>query len=259
MVREEVVHVGRHHVGHEHLFGEAHDEEEEAGADERPAEALLRALELGADVAVTDDRAGEDVREERDPGQVVDHALRRLDRAAVHVHRIRDAGERVERDADRQEQLDCRERLAGAQQPQDAVELVDEEAAVLEVAEEGEVQGDRRRQDQPAAAAGALPLGLALREVAAGDPVGQRRRQQQRHVAPVPQPVEDERRGDEEEEPRVAARDDPVEDDDDRQEDQQEGVAVEEHAAGPTRRPPAARPAASRRSARGCSRSPAAC
>ena len=157
VVREEVVHVGRHHVGDEHLLGEAHDEEEEAGADERPAEALLRALELGADVAVADDRAGEDVREERDPGQVVDHALRRLDRAAVHVHRIRDAGERVERDADRQEELHGRERLARAQQPQDAVELVDEEAAVLEVAEEGEVQGDRRRQDQLAAAARASP------------------------------------------------------------------------------------------------------
>ena len=175
VVREEVVHVGRHHVGDQHLLGEAHDEEEEAGADERPAEALLRPLQLHADVAVADDRPGEDVREQRDPGQVVDHALGRLDHAAEDVDGVRDAGERVERDADRQQQLHRRQRPAGADQAEDAVERVDEEAAVLEVAEQRQVDRDGRRQEELAAAAGA-PLGLALRQVVPGDPVDERGR-----------------------------------------------------------------------------------
>ena len=214
-------------------------------------------LELLADVAVADDGAGEDVREERDPGQVVDHALRRLVLAAVHVHGVRDAGEGVEADADRQQQPEGRQVGVRPDQPQDAVELVDEEPAVLEVAEEGEVDRDGRRQDQLAAAAPAL--GLAPGEIVPRDPVDERGREQQRDEPPVPHPVEDERRGDEEEHARVAARHQPVEDDDGGQEDEQERVAVEQHAAGPTRRPPRAAPAASRRSARGCGRWPAAC
>ena len=103
VMREQVVDVGRHHVGDQQLLGEAHDEEEEAGADEAPAEALLSALELLADVAVADDGAGQQVREQRRPGEVVDHGLGRADHAPVDVDHVRDGGERVERHADRQQ------------------------------------------------------------------------------------------------------------------------------------------------------------
>ena len=195
--------------------------------------------ELLVDVAVAQDRPGDGAREQPDEGRVADDAVRGLDVAAVDVDDVRDGAERVERDAERQDHAERGEGPPAAEQSAQAVERVEEEAAVLEVAEEREVCRDGRRQEQLAAAAGALP-GLALRQVVPGDPVHEGGRQEQRHVPPVPQPVEEQRRGDEKQEPRVAARDQPVEDDHDRQEDQQEGVAVEEHAAGPSCRSPAA-------------------
>ena len=65
---------------------------------------VARLRDLRQDLARPDDRAGHDVREERQVHRQVDR-LARLDDPAVHVDRVRDRLERVEADPDRQDDV----------------------------------------------------------------------------------------------------------------------------------------------------------
>ncbi len=88
-------------VRHYHLLEEAPHREVEPGHRVRPPR-VPGALHLGEQVARGHDRARDHVGEKRDEQREVHGVLRGLDVAAVDVHDVADALERVERDADRQ-------------------------------------------------------------------------------------------------------------------------------------------------------------
>ena len=129
---------------------------------------------------------GDQVREERHEQRVVEEVARRRGAAQVHVERVGHRREGIERDADRQH--DVRAPAAGSATPNAAIsarEVLEQERAVLEVAEHAEV-GDHRQQHPGAPRDRPLRLDQALR----GVPVDHRRDPQQDHERRIPRRVE---------------------------------------------------------------------
>ena len=96
----------------EHLLGEADDEAADAVREVVERDDAPR--ELVGDVAVADDRAGDELREQQQVERRVDRALLRGRVAAVDVDDVRDRVEREERDADRQQHARHDDRLDAA-------------------------------------------------------------------------------------------------------------------------------------------------
>ena len=78
------------------------------------------------------DRAGDQVREERDERRELDEVPRRLDLAAIDVDDVAHRLERVERDADRQHDLEVPERDRQPRPAQGLMQALGEEVVVLE-------------------------------------------------------------------------------------------------------------------------------
>ncbi len=102
-------------VGEQQLLREAAGEEEDARRGEPRRQPRRQPGELRLDVGVAHDRAGDEVREHRHERRVVHDVLRRPAHAAVHVDRVRHRVEGVERDADREHDVDDRDVGVGAQ------------------------------------------------------------------------------------------------------------------------------------------------
>ncbi len=116
-----------------------HDLLEEAGRDQVEGAArvdparVARRVELRDQLAGAHDRPGHEVREEREvDGELLER--RRHEVAAVGVDDVADRHERVEGDADRQDDRVQRERQVEADDRRHALRRVDEEVVVLEVA-----------------------------------------------------------------------------------------------------------------------------
>ena len=116
-------------------------DQEEAGAGEHRARVARRA-QLRQQLVRADDRPGDQVGKERLQDRDV-HERGRARLAAVDVDDVRDRLEGEERDADRQDDLDDRERRPEADAVKKGVEFVDEEAEVLEGAQKRQVERDR--------------------------------------------------------------------------------------------------------------------
>ena len=101
--------------------------------------------ELIGDVAVADDRAGDELRKEQQIERGVHGALLRRGIAAVDVDDVRDGVEGEERDADRQQHARHDDRRHAEDQEQ-RVDVVGEEVRVLEDAEHDEVDRDGERE-----------------------------------------------------------------------------------------------------------------
>ena len=106
--------------------------------------------QLRQELASSDDRAGDEVREEAQVDGRVDQAGR-LDQPAPDVDHIGDRLEGVEADADRQRDRDQRQRHPEADAVQQFGRLLDEERVVLEDPQDGEVERHRADHEQPPA------------------------------------------------------------------------------------------------------------
>ena len=259
-VAEELVDVRQHDVGDEQLLGHAAGDEEQAERRQTRRQAARPALEVALHVAPAQDGAGDGAREEGDEGGVAQEAARGGHVAAVDVDHVAHGAERVERDAQRQQHVERRQVEVQAHPRAEAVERVEEEAAVLEVAEDGDV-GDEDDGEDPAPAA-ERPGGRwrGAREQQAGDPVDDGGPDHDGHEAPV-EPADEDPRGEHQEgEPPDRARQQPVHQQGDGQEGEQERVARELDADPLRRQHPISggraagpRPRGSRRAApRGC-------
>ena len=182
------------------------------------------ALDLRDQLGRPDDRAGDEVGEERE----IDRELlerRRLEVTTVGVDDVADRHEREERDADREDNRLQRERQVEADDRGHVVTRGDEEVVVLEVAEHAEVPGEREDEKR-------LPLRLHTRAPDAHREhlVPERAAREQEDEAPVPPAVEDVARGDDERPPAVRPRHrQPRERQDDQEEDGESG-GRKEHA-----------------------------
>ena len=183
-----------HRVDHRRQVVGDDDLLEEAGGDQPGAGRQVlapdraRRRELRHQRRRPQDRARHEVREVGDEERVVDEAADRRHVAAVHVDDVGHRHERVERDAERQD--DGEDRIAdveadGRQRPR---RRVDEEAGVLEEAEHGEQEAERGPQDAQRRRA-RRPHGRPA-ERGGGPVADQRRRRQQPGEAPVPDRVE---------------------------------------------------------------------
>ena len=95
-------------------------------------------------------RAGDEVREERYEHGEIEQAAPRVQLAAIDVDRVTHRLERVERDADRQEDAKCRLVHDEPERRQDAGDVLDEEVEVLEEPEHAEVRDHAQPQEVPA-------------------------------------------------------------------------------------------------------------
>ena len=176
---------------------------------------FVASRELRHHLAVVQDRAREQVREEGHEQRVVDeHRLLRL--AAMDVDQVRDLREREEADAERQREVQEVRHVA-----RDARGVREEEVGVLEHAQQCEVRSDAECEHPAARTPAQRGRDREVECNAAGD---------ERQVPRIPPPVEEERR---ERKPRLRGERAPAEQEEDderpRQEPEEVLVAVEQH------------------------------
>ena len=128
-MREDRVRRAGDDVRDQHFLGEPDDEA--ADAVREVVERHDAPRELIGDVAVADDRAGDQLREEQQVERRVDRALLRRRVAAVDVDDVRDRVEGEERDADRQQHARHDERLRRASASSSALTLSAKKFAYL--------------------------------------------------------------------------------------------------------------------------------
>ena len=116
----------------------AEDQEERARVLDPPR--IARRLELRQELTRANDRAGDEMREERLEDREA-HERRRHELAPVGVDHVRDRHEREERDPDRQRDM------RDPRSPDCVVDRREEEVRVLEVAEQAEVERDGEREE----------------------------------------------------------------------------------------------------------------
>ncbi len=142
---------GEHGVGDRgHVVGDDHLLEQAVGEAGNPrgehVDAGFRIVEVGFDVAIAHDRPGDELGEEGDVCAERRRIAFGADLAAVDVDEVGDALEGEEGDADGQEHAAGDAGDVGARH---RVDVVGEEADILEVAEEQEVCADEDGQRRP--------------------------------------------------------------------------------------------------------------
>src|ERR671925_2245406 len=96
--------------------------------------------ELPSDVGVADDRAGDEMREERDEGRVLEEVRRRPQAPPENVDRVRHRIERVERDPDREQDLERGHVDGKVERRTEPLQGSEEERRVLEEPQQAEVR-----------------------------------------------------------------------------------------------------------------------
>ena len=137
-----------HGVGDEHFLGQPDGETVDAGHElvggNGPCHGLRR------QVAIADDRAGNEVREGRNAAGEVDQVARGRDLPAIHVDRVTHRLERVEADAQGQRDphhvMPCQG--GRVDRGHQAIVGIEAEVEVLEVAQKGQIADDRKHQGQ---------------------------------------------------------------------------------------------------------------
>ncbi len=142
-------------VGDEDLLAEADDEAADAVGEVVDRHRAPR--QLIGEIAIPDDRAGDELREQQQVQRGVHRTLLRDRVAAVDVDDVRDRVEGVERDPDRQQHARDDDRV-GAERQEQGVDVVGEEVRVLEDAEDDEIDGDGEGEHRLRAVAGARPI-----------------------------------------------------------------------------------------------------
>jgi hypothetical protein len=128
------------------------------------------------------------VREEGDEERVVEERRDRLRAAEVHVERVRHRHECVERDADRQHDVPLGRDVDDAERRHQRLPVLQQELAILEEADEADVDADG--DHEPGAAHGAALVARPV-DAACDEPVDDRRGPQQQDERRIPGRVED--------------------------------------------------------------------
>ena len=168
VLKHAVDEVHRQVVRQEHLLQES-IQDPKCGDAKLLFSQVVLLVELGNEVRRAHNGPGHQLGKEAHVEPKIQDVLDRLDVPAVHVHRIADGLERVERDADRQQDLIHPEPAAkqvirpqrevvdrGEVRPKNLIERVGEEVGVLEVHQHKQV--DDHTQGQPPFAPAALGL-----------------------------------------------------------------------------------------------------
>ena len=131
---------GAHLVGDQHLFGETHTEDAHALGE--VVERLTAVIQLIGDVLIADDRAGDQLREQRYIGAEGDDVLLHRRFSAIDIDGVGHRLEGIEADTDRQvgqlRDRDVRER--------EHIDGLEDHAGILEEAEHTQVDDHRRHQ-----------------------------------------------------------------------------------------------------------------
>ncbi|WP_223276178.1 hypothetical protein [Sphingomonas daechungensis] len=126
---------------------------EQAEGDQRQAEVQLmrsrsaRVRELGHQLGRPHDRTRDQVREEGHEQRIIQEVLRRLRPPEVDVQRVGQGREGVEADPDRQDDVPLRRLVIDADRRREHDEILEQELAVLEIAEHADVHD--HRDDHP--------------------------------------------------------------------------------------------------------------
>jgi hypothetical protein len=88
-------------VGNENLLGQTNDKTAQAADD--PVQTVVAAGQLAGDIGIADDRAGDQLRKQRDIGCQADQVFLRFDLPAVDINRIAEDLKGIEADTDRQD------------------------------------------------------------------------------------------------------------------------------------------------------------
>jgi hypothetical protein len=94
------------------------------------------------------DRAREQLRKESGEHRVIQHRGARPQHAPIHVDRITHVLKRVERDADREDDVERHDRPHGIRRMTDSVCGVDQEIRVFEECENAQIGGDAYRKER---------------------------------------------------------------------------------------------------------------
>ena len=217
--------LGREQVRDHDLLEQADDDEKERSTRVDVAR-IVALLELGHEFGGSDDRAGDDVGEERQEHGEVDEPPR-FEGAAVGVDHVAERLEGEERDSDRQRDRDDLWGEVQSELVEGVRRVADEEVEVLEVRKHAEVR-DHGAREQPT-----LPtFGVCPVDGRGEDLVADRRHGDQEAEAPVPIPVEEVRRREHEELPASPpGHEQPAHREDDHEEDR-EGDGGKEHGYG---------------------------
>ena len=108
---------------------------------------VMRLIKLMGELIVHTDRSLDDLGEERHEQQELERIALRLDLLAVNVHDVAHALEGVERDTQRQEELERRSREVDPERAEDVVERAGEEVVILQKREDTEVEDQTERHD----------------------------------------------------------------------------------------------------------------
>ena len=144
-VEDAVDEVERDVVRNDRLFEQAREDQEDARAEHLARDHDRVLPDLRDEIPGADDRAGHQLRKERQVKEIVEPVGQRLQLAAVNVYGVAHRLENEERDADREEDvLELQEALS-----EQLVGDVDEEVRVLEIPQHAEVHRDAQYH-QPA-------------------------------------------------------------------------------------------------------------
>ena len=154
--------------------------------------------QLPVDVAVADDRSGDELREERDVGAEGDVILLRVGVEPVHVDHVGERLERIERDPDGERHVHGAHSDPGQRREDGHGEI-----PVFEKSEDEEIHRDRRRQVRLRAAAVRLPV---LPDEPPEDIIDGHRREHEEDVQRLAPAVEDETDGEQHRVPPLQRR-----------------------------------------------------
>src|SRR6185437_6597296 len=209
------------------LFNEADNEERDAAREPSCAARRAKRFEIRFNGAEAHDRTRYELGEQRHVRGELEEAASGRDVAAIAVDDIADGVERVERDADWQDDVRVRERDLLAEELQRRVKGVEPEIRVLEEAKQREVGRDRNDQTELA-----MPLVGPAQEAQSSEIAHERGEEHQQREPRIPVSVEHVA-GDGEPDVACARGAQPPEAEiRDWEECEEENDAVEEHATG---------------------------
>ncbi len=171
--RQHLVGEDRHGIGQQALLREPNSEQTHPLAE--PAKALSPVENLLLDSRVANDWPRHQLREHRYVHPEVERVALRRDVRSVHVDHVAHGLQRVEADAYGERQLKIGDH-GGAEE---GVQVLGEEPLVLEEPEDGEIEGEARREPQ-------APVRASLTDFQAERPVGEHGSHHQDHVDGLP-------------------------------------------------------------------------
>ena len=125
-----------------------------------PIRRLRRSDQLRKKIARAHDRSGDQLREKGNRQDEIAQRSGRLQHAAINVERVGERMKRVERDADRQKDIEMRRLVDDADARQEPLEIFEQEVSVFEKPEHAQVHADAG--DQPDATRDRRSFALAI-------------------------------------------------------------------------------------------------